>query len=120
MSRRLAVALLATGLLVGCVPGGPATPAQAGRAASPAGATVTMAKSYRFEPAGIRVPVGGTVTWINDDNFSHDVHLLTSDGWHSQVLKPGETTSHSFAQAGEYAYQCSLHPQNMKGTVTVA
>lgn len=37
---------------------------------------VTMAKSYRFDPPVIAVPVGTTVTWHNDDNFTDDVHLL--------------------------------------------
>jgi plastocyanin len=80
---------------------------------------VTMAKSYRFEPPVIRVPVGATVTWTNDDNFTHDVHLLRPVEWHSQPLRPGERTTYTFAQPGEYAYECAFHPQNMKGRVIV-
>jgi len=37
---------------------------------------VTVAKSYRFDPAVVLVKAGSTVTWTNDDNFTHNVHLL--------------------------------------------
>jgi plastocyanin len=36
------------------------------------------------------------------------------------VMDPGGTATFTFTAAGTYAYQCHLHPQNMKGTVTVA
>ncbi len=81
---------------------------------------VTMAKSYRFDPAVIRVKVGTTVTWVNADNFTHDVTFTAGPAqFHSPPLRPGEKTSFTFAQAGEYQYQCSFHPQNMKGKVIV-
>jgi plastocyanin len=35
------------------------------------------------------------------------------------TMKPGEAVSFTFAKAGTYRYDCSFHPQNMKGTVTV-
>jgi len=34
-------------------------------------------------------------------------------------MRPGESVTHTFATAGTYSYVCSLHPMNMKGTVTV-
>ncbi|MBI4493044.1 MAG: cupredoxin domain-containing protein [Chloroflexi bacterium] len=99
--------------LAGCA--GPAASAQ------PAETTqVAMAKSYKFDPATIQVPVGATVTWTNQDNFTHDVHLLGGSDWRSKPLPPGESVSYTFAQAGEYAYECTFHPQNMKGKVIVA
>lgn len=117
MVRRVALALLAGGLVVACAPGQqPAPRAGAGPVESN---QVAMAKSYRFEPAEIRVRVGATVTWTNDDNFTHDVRLLGGDGWHSQPLRPGERVTHTFTQPGEFAYECTFHPQNMKGKVIV-
>jgi plastocyanin len=34
-------------------------------------------------------------------------------------MPPGASATHTFDSAGTYAYVCSLHPQNMKGTVIV-
>jgi plastocyanin len=34
-------------------------------------------------------------------------------------MQPGASTTFAFATPGTYRYQCHLHPQNMRGTVTV-
>jgi plastocyanin len=92
-----------------------------GAAASPVATTsVDLPASYRFAPAAITVPDGATVTWTNSDHFTHTVQFL--DGGlppEPQELTPGATTSFTFTTPGLYHYQCSLHPQNMKGTVEV-
>jgi plastocyanin len=81
--------------------------------------TVDLPKSYRFEPAVITVEVGETVTWTNSDDFPHNVHLL--DGSERTLDLPiGGSARFTFLEPGEIAYQCSLHPQQMQGTVTVA
>ncbi len=99
-----------------------------GAACAPAGTTaapvetsqVKMAKSYRFEPAAIKVKVGTTVTWFNDDNFTHDVRFTRGPAqFHSPPLRPGEKASFTFTLPGEYEYGCTFHPQNMKGRVLV-
>jgi plastocyanin len=79
---------------------------------------VDLPKSYKFAPAAIVVPVGATVTWKNSDNFTHSVQL---DGEASpgSVMKPGETTTHTFDKAGTFTYVCAFHPQDMRGSVTV-
>lgn len=79
---------------------------------------VDLPKSYRFAPAVIEVATGTSVTWTNSDNFVHNVHLL--DG--SDVTKGlplGGSATITFNEPGTIAYQCSLHPQQMKGTVVV-
>lgn len=79
---------------------------------------VDLPRSYKFAPADILVTAGTTVTWTNSDQFSHNIRLL--DG--NQVvglIRPGEKVTHTFTASGVYKYDCSLHPQNMKGTVTV-
>lgn len=78
---------------------------------------VQLPKSYRFEPAAISVPVGATVTWTNDDNFTHNVAF---DGSEPLTMSPGASTTRTFDTAGTFAYQCTLHPQDMQGTVEVA
>ena len=79
---------------------------------------VVLARSYRFEPATISIAVGTTVTWTNQDQFSHTVRLL-DDGGAVLPLEPREQVTHTFAAAGVFRYDCSLHPQNMRGTVVV-
>jgi plastocyanin len=111
-ARRSSVWALAvlTLLVAACGPG-------AGAASSPvATMSVDLPPSYRFVPAAIVVPVGSTVTWTNNDNFTHNVAL---DGAEALQMAPGESVSQAFETPGTYAYVCSLHPKDMKGTVLV-
>jgi plastocyanin len=78
---------------------------------------VQLPKSYRFEPVAITVPVGATVTWTNDDNFTHNV---TFEGSEPATMSPGTSTTRTFDTAGTFAYLCTLHPQDMQGTVEVS
>ncbi len=82
--------------------------------------TVDLPPSYRFVPAAITVAAGTTVTWTNDDHFTHSVQLL--DGGlpgEPNVMEPGSSTSFTFATPGTYHYQCHLHPKDMQGSVLV-
>ena len=112
LASALAVALAA------CTTSGSGGNAGAGEPV--ATSTVNLPPSYRFEPASISVKAGTTVTWTNNDNFTHSVQFkdggLPTD---AMLMKPGEKTTYTFSTAGTFHYQCSLHPQNMQGTVTV-
>jgi plastocyanin len=82
--------------------------------------TVDLPASYRFAPANVTVATGATVTWTNHDNFTHSVQFL--DGGlpgDPRMLAPGATTAYTFTTNGLFHYQCSLHPQDMKGAVMV-
>jgi plastocyanin len=70
-----------------------------------------------FAPNPIAVPVGGTVTWMNNDNVAH---TSTADGgaWNSGSIAPGASFSRTFASAGTFQYHCAIHP-GMVGTVNV-
>jgi len=81
--------------------------------------TVELPKSYRFEPAVIAIDVGTDVTWTNRDDFPHDVTLLDGSGV-SVDLPLGGSASMAFDDAGTVYYQCSIHPQQMRGKVIVA
>ena len=68
----------------------------------------------------ISVATGTTVTWTNNDHFTHSVQFL--DGGlpaDPLVMEPGQGVTFTFDAAGTYRYQCHLHPQNMTGSVTV-
>ncbi len=108
-----AVALVAALALAGCGTGAAASsqPVQTDR--------IEMPKSYKFVPAVIQVPAGTTVTWHNDDNFTHDVRLLDGSKWKSKPLAPGESATYTFDSPGEHDFDCSFHPHDMKGKVIV-
>lgn len=77
---------------------------------------VTMAESYRFDPKTIEVEAGSTVTWTNEDNFTHTVQV---DGQADHEVGRGEGFSITFDEPGTYHYVCTLHSQDMDGEVIV-
>lgn len=117
LRRVAAAALLATVALVLAACGSSSN----GSAAPVRTTSVDMPQSYRFAPTDIIVDAGATVTWTNSDNFTHSVQFLDG-GLPTEpmvVERGGQPVTFTFEQAGTYRYQCSFHPQNMKGTVTV-
>ena len=90
----------------------------------PAG-TVSITSSG-FEPQSIKIKVGQTVTWTNNDALPHQVATdpyPTEDGlvgFKSQnaTLK-SKTYSFTFARAGVFAYHDRLNPSKFTGTVIV-
>ena len=103
-------ALIGTALLLAGCGGGD-------EASEPVATTeVSMAKSYRFEPRTIEIRAGQTVTWTNDDNFTHTVRV---DGQEDHEVGRGEQVSIAFDKAGTFDYVCTLHRQDMDGTVIV-
>jgi plastocyanin len=77
---------------------------------------VSMAKSYRFDPSTIEIKAGQTVTWTNNDNFTHTVKV---DGEADHKVGRGHSVSITFDKPGTYHYECTLHSHDMHGTVIV-
>jgi plastocyanin len=77
---------------------------------------VEMVKSYRFDPKVIEVAASATVTWTNEDNFTHTVQV---DGQADHKVGKGESVSITFERPGTYSYVCTLHSQDMDGEVIV-
>jgi plastocyanin len=75
-----------------------------------------------YSPNPVQVSVGGTVTWTNDDSQPHTVTSGQNgqpDGrLDSSIMATQQQFEHTFTEAGEYPYFCTLHP-NMVGTVSV-
>jgi plastocyanin len=77
-----------------------------------------------YNPSPLSVPVGTTVTWINNDNIVHAVTEgnpsgnIPPSGFDSGILVPGKTFTHTFDTAGTIQYYCTLHP-TMMGEVIV-
>jgi plastocyanin len=105
----LALALALGLLFAGCSQTAPASPVAISQ--------VDLPRSYRFAPEDITVGAGMTVTWTNHDNFTHSVRML--EGGDVQMMKPGESATHAFPAAGLFRYDCSLHPNDMRGSVLV-
>ena len=80
-----------------------------------------------FSPDHIKIKVGGTVIWTNDDN---NIHTVTSgppnapnagqlfDSGLTSLISPSKTYSHKFTSAGEFSYFCRLHP-TMVGEIEI-
>ena len=134
MRARFVGSLAALGLLAAC--GGSATSPSSvtvivrdGGAGGANGATITITGAG-VNPAGVTVPVGQTVTFINNDNRSHEM----ASNPHPQhgscpsmeaglgTIAAGQTkVTHAFANAGSCGYHDHLDDTNaaLKGTITV-
>jgi plastocyanin len=88
-----------------------------GESSEPVATTeVQMVKSYRFDPKVIEINAGDTVTWTNEDNFTHTVEV---DGQEDHKVEQGESFSITFDTPGTYHYVCTLHSKDMDGEVIV-
>ena len=131
MKRTWFLAVIALLTLVGCSSGAAETSTGGGSEAAseevpfeldaaPVETTeVTAVKSYKFDPQVIEVEVGSEVTWTNEDDFPHNVQFLTGSD-ETYDLPMGESASVTFDEAGDYYYECSLHPQQMRAKVIVS
>jgi plastocyanin len=72
----------------------------------------------QFDPQTITIVLGvnNTVTWVNQDSIPHSV--LTTSGFSSGDIAPGQSYSYTFTKAGTYSYHCGYYPI-MTGTITV-
>jgi plastocyanin len=88
-----------------------------GESSEPVATTeVQMVKSYRFDPKVIEIKAGDTVTWTNEDNFTHTVEV---EGQGDHKVEQGESVSITFDTPGTYHYVCTLHSHDMDGEVIV-
>jgi plastocyanin len=76
-----------------------------------------MAKSYRFDPDVVQIKAGESVTWTNNDNFTHTVRV---DRQADHRVGRGESVTIRFAKPGTYDYVCTLHSHDMHGQVIVS
>jgi nitrite reductase (NO-forming) len=91
--------------------------------------------NYAYSPAVLTIPVGATVTWVNQDSVGHTVtegdpnspkqaNLRAFDSSGEAVtgkvalIGGGESWSYTFTTPGTYEYYCIVHPY-MIGHITV-
>ena len=79
-------------------------------------------QNFAYQPAEITIPVGTTVTWVNNDSVVHNVISGTRGNPTGLIQSPdilgGETFSFTFEEPGTYEYYCSYH-SGMSATITV-
>ncbi|HYI24472.1 MAG TPA: plastocyanin/azurin family copper-binding protein [Thermomicrobiales bacterium] len=68
-----------------------------------------------FLPGVLRVAVGQTVTFYNDDD---DDHTATGADFDTGIMHPGGSAQVTFDTPGSFAYTCQIHPE-MLGTIEV-
>jgi plastocyanin len=75
--------------------------------------------AYKFDPPELKVKVGTTVKWVNNEKrASHSILWLGSGAFESDRMFPGEAYQRTFEKTGTYPYTCGPHPE-MKGVVVV-
>lgn len=72
---------------------------------------------FVFDPVTLTVPVGASVTWVNQGAALHTA--TAEDGsFDSGFLATGESFTMTFDREGSFPYLCTLHP-GMTGTIIV-
>jgi len=76
-----------------------------------------------YLPLNLEIPVGVTVTWVNDDSVPHNIQSQDDSGkvtdiFNSPPLNTGDRFEYTFDEEGIYKYHCSWHPWRV-GLVTV-
>jgi plastocyanin len=91
------------------------TTTTAGTTAASAGA-VGIA-DFKFGPAEVHVPLGGSVVWTNNDSQQHTA-TASAGAFDAGAIQPGASATVQFTTVGSFTYICSFHPF-MMGTVVV-
>lgn len=80
--------------------------------------TITQ-KGKEFSERRITIAVGDTVTFLNDDGTTHNIHSNTDGAaFDLGAQAPGETLEYTCNTAGKVKVRCAIHPK-MKLDVTV-
>jgi plastocyanin len=75
-------------------------------------------KGIAFAPAQIKVRVGDTVEWRNNDIVAHTATAKEAGFAFDVNLSPGSIGRVGMNQPGTFGYVCRFHP-NMKGEIVV-
>jgi plastocyanin len=83
----------------------------------PATTAAVKINGYAFHPGTLKIKVGTTVKWTNEQNLDHTV-TANNGSFNSGHLAPGHSFTHTFKSAGKFPYHCMIHTF-MKATVVV-
>jgi plastocyanin len=88
---------------------------------SPMGAQSTVTvdiQDFSFQPHEWTITIGGSVHWVNRDEWPHHVAAEDGKSFNSGVVAPGKDFRFTFTQPGRYNYRCGIHP-TMLGVISV-
>jgi len=73
-----------------------------------------------FDPDNITIAAGGTVAFHNQDDVTHNIHVIGADGTDIDegLQAPGKDILVHFDKAGTYKIRCAIHP-SMKMKIIV-
>jgi len=85
---------------------------------------ITWMMGITNEEASITIEEGDTILWIwGEPDMPHDVSSVdpnAPDGFGSEIMKGLDSSyEFTFEEAVVFDYRCSVHPQQMVGTITV-
>jgi plastocyanin len=87
----------------------------------------TGLENMAYQPNPIKIKVGESITWTNNDLSIHTVtegNLSIDDvpvnGFDSGLISPEETFTHTFDTVGTIEYHCTLHPTMLGKVIVVA
>jgi plastocyanin len=129
LAGKIAVVVLAAGLLLGATACGSSkpkvTPIPPPTDARGKKQVEIDAKLNQFTPAAVIVDVGTKVTWRNTDSVAHNVEKSADAldfgatfGADASMFGPGQSYSFTFTKAGTFFYTCTIHTL-MSGKVEV-
>ncbi|HJM40595.1 MAG TPA: alpha-amylase family glycosyl hydrolase, partial [Candidatus Thalassarchaeaceae archaeon] len=76
-------------------------------------------QSMAFTPNTITIQIGDSITWTNQDSFSHTATSTSGPAsFDSGTLSNSATFTFTFTTAGTYQYKCDFH-SSMTATITV-
>ena len=79
---------------------------------------VALDNVFGEDGADVKVPVGGTVEWVNQGRNDHDIVPVDGPegfGVEGADFRPGHTYDETFEKEGVYRYYCSLHGNKSGG-----
>jgi len=87
----------------------PSAAADTAHGAVTEGATAVRIAHLAFDAKTLRVRVGTTVRWTNEDQLQHSV-TADNGAFDSGLIEPGRSYERVFDRPGDYAYHCTPHP----------
>lgn len=97
-------------------PAPPTTPSSTANVAASSTGDEYGGRSRSFVPSSVSVTIGGTVTFTNPTDETHNITFTGAPA--SATLAPGQSHQESFPATGSFPFACTLHA-GMNGTVTV-
>lgn len=79
-------------------------------------------QNFSFSPAGFNAAVGDSIIWTEVNGVHTTTSTLVPAGaasWDYSFSGSGDTYTYIIEVAGDYEYECSIHPTLMQGTFSV-